>query len=135
MVQTTRLATVPFPLLLKDQVYDEAVKLAQSLEEKAARLGFEYVSIGPALPGMPESYAVIPQVLAQTGSVFAAGVLTKSGRSIDLNAIRACAQIIVRVASLSADGFGNLRFAALANVPPGSPLPRLSARSDVLPWR
>jgi uncharacterized protein (UPF0210 family) len=120
-VQTTRLVTVPFPLLLRDQNYGEAVKLAQGLEAQANRLGFDYVSIGPALPGMPESYPVIPDVLAQTTAVFAAGVLTQSRQGIDLNAVKACAQIISRVAQLSADGFGNLRFAALANVPPGSP--------------
>jgi len=35
--------------------------------------------------------------------------------------MRACADIIVRNATISPDGFGNLRFAALANVLPGTP--------------
>jgi hypothetical protein len=35
--------------------------------------------------------------------------------------VQACAQVIHRTAPLSPDGFTNLRFAALANVPPGSP--------------
>jgi len=120
-VQTTRLATVPFPLLLRDHGFGEAVALAQSLEAQANGLGFDYVSIGPAFPGIPESYPVIPEVLSQTKSVFAAGLMTYGDDHIDLNAIRACAQIISQVARQSADGFGNLRFAALAHVPPGSP--------------
>jgi uncharacterized protein (UPF0210 family) len=35
--------------------------------------------------------------------------------------VRAAAQVIHQAAAISADGFANLRFAALANVPPGSP--------------
>jgi hypothetical protein len=120
-VQTTRLATVPFPILLKRRDIHEAVLLAQGLEELAGDLGFEYVSIGPALPGSPESYAVIPEVLAQTQSVFAAGLMTGGNERIDLKAVRACAQVIHRVAGRSSDGFANLRFAALACVGPGSP--------------
>jgi hypothetical protein len=40
---------------------------------------------------------------------------------ISLPAIQACAEIITRCSSISPDGFANLRFAALANVKPGSP--------------
>jgi uncharacterized protein (UPF0210 family) len=106
---------------LKEGDFREAIELAQSLEAEAVRLGFEYVSIGPALPGVPDSFAIIPEVLAAAGSVFASGLLTMGKRSIDLAAVRACAAIISRAAQISEDGFGNLRFASLANVPPGSP--------------
>jgi uncharacterized protein (UPF0210 family) len=40
---------------------------------------------------------------------------------IYLPALRACAEVITRNATISPDGFGNLRFAALANVLPGGP--------------
>jgi uncharacterized protein (UPF0210 family) len=40
---------------------------------------------------------------------------------MDLAAVRACARIIVDCAPLDPNGFGNLRFAALANVPAGAP--------------
>jgi uncharacterized protein (UPF0210 family) len=41
--------------------------------------------------------------------------------SVSLAAIRQCAEVIQHSSGISADGFANLRFAALANVPPGSP--------------
>jgi hypothetical protein len=40
---------------------------------------------------------------------------------ISLEAVRACAQVIVECGPLTPDGFANLRFAALANVLPGAP--------------
>jgi uncharacterized protein (UPF0210 family) len=36
-------------------------------------------------------------------------------------AVRQCAEVIRNSSGISADGFANLRFAALANVPAGSP--------------
>jgi uncharacterized protein len=40
---------------------------------------------------------------------------------ISLPAVQACAEVITRCGSITPDGFANLRFAALANVKPGSP--------------
>ena len=40
---------------------------------------------------------------------------------IDLAAIRACAEIIVKCATIEPNGFANLQFAALANVKAGAP--------------
>jgi uncharacterized protein (UPF0210 family) len=47
--------------------------------------------------------------------------MTTAGGGVSLDAVRLCAEVIARAAPLSPDGFANLRFAALANVPPGSP--------------
>lgn len=126
-VQTTRLATIPFPHLLPSLDVQETIQLAQQLEEQSQALGFDYVSLGPALPEMPHSYTVIPDVLAATQNVFFSGMLTtpnpenRPGGGVSLPAVRACAQIIHQAAAISADGFTNLRFAALANVPAGAP--------------
>lgn len=121
VVQTTRLATPPFPQLLPTLNVAELLKLAQRLEGAAADLGFDYVSLGPALPELPESYRLIPNLLAETANVFLAGQLIDAGRGVSLEAVRLCAQVIHQAARLTADGFANLRFAALANVPPGAP--------------
>jgi hypothetical protein len=45
---------------------------------------------------------------------------TQDGR-LSLAGVRACARVIHRTAPITPDGFANLRFAALANVLPGSP--------------
>ena len=67
------------------------------------------------------SYAVLPEVFAETENTFAAGTLADRQTGISLPAVRACAQVIKQCAALEPDGFTNLYFAALANVPGGSP--------------
>jgi uncharacterized protein (UPF0210 family) len=120
-VQTTRLATPPFPLIMKGDMHLEAKQLAAELEGRLISAGFDYVSIGPALPDYPESYSVLPEVLANTQSIFVAGVISSTQGGIFPSAIKQCAKVIKQNAEISEDGFDNLRFAALANVPPGAP--------------
>jgi uncharacterized protein (UPF0210 family) len=120
-VQTSRLATVPFPRMLTSWNPEAAINLAGALEEAAAEQGFAYVSLGPALPDFPGSYAVIPDILAATSNVFLGGVMATPEMGVSLPAVRACAEVIHRAAALDPNGFGNLYFAALANVPAGAP--------------
>jgi uncharacterized protein (UPF0210 family) len=120
-VQTCRLATPPFTRLVKDLEVERVTEFAVALERAAAAHGFGYVSAGPALPDLPASYAVIPQVIAATREVFLSGMLTTPAGGISLPAVRMCAEVIERTAGIEPNGFANLRFAALANVPPGAP--------------
>jgi uncharacterized protein (UPF0210 family) len=120
-VQTARLATVPFSRLLPHLQLEGLLDLAQSLELSGRSAGYDYISLGPALPDQIASYDLIPQVLAETSQVFMSGMLTTPGGGVSLPAVRACAQIIQRAATITPDGFGNLYFAALGNVPPGAP--------------
>jgi hypothetical protein len=118
-VQTVRLATMPFMSYLPDA--DALPALAHRLEELAAEHGINYVSLGPAFPDSPAAYAAIPDALAATQNAFFAGSLTTSDGHISLPAVRLCAEVIHRAAGFTPNGFTNLRFAALANVPAGSP--------------
>jgi uncharacterized protein (UPF0210 family) len=123
-VQTARLATTPFPQIINLEPKSSAsaaVELAIALEEAASPFGFDYIAIGPALPEIPDSYTVIPEVLAATENVFASGVMSSLETGISLPAIKACAQIIHRLGPVDPLGFANLYFAALANVSPGAP--------------
>jgi len=120
-VQTARLATVPFAHLLPKASQGELARLAQELEAAAADLGYAYVSMGPALPEFPDSFSIVPDALAATQNVFFSGLMITTDGKVSLPAIRQCAQIIRKASTISADGFANLRFASLANVPPGSP--------------
>jgi uncharacterized protein (UPF0210 family) len=118
VVQSTRLATVPFPTLVPPAKTNQ---LAQSLIAAAHENGFDYVSLGPALPSVPDSYALIPGLLAAIPEIFVSAVMASAQDGISLPAIQACADIIQRTSVISPDGFANLRFAALANVSAGSP--------------
>jgi uncharacterized protein (UPF0210 family) len=133
-VQTTRVATPPFPLILGDKMAQEAVNFAEAFEERLISAGFNYASIGPALPEFPESYEILSEILANTRSVFVAGIISSCETGIDPRAIKLCASVIKRNSVISADGFDNLRFAALANVPSGSPfLPAAYQKIDEKP--
>lgn len=116
-VQSTRMATVPFPQLAPPP---EAVDLAVALEKSAMAEGFEYIAMGPAAPDRLDCYPVIADMLAATQSVFVTGIMADE-KGVSIPAVRACAAVIQRAAGLTPDGFGNLRFAALANVAPGAP--------------
>jgi uncharacterized protein (UPF0210 family) len=120
-VQSSRLATVAYPRLLPNCKAGELAELAQALELAAVENGFAYVSLGPALPSQLESYQIIIEALAATKNAFFSGLMTTDDRRVSLPAIRQCAQVIQRASAISPDGFSNLRFAALANVGPGSP--------------
>jgi uncharacterized protein (UPF0210 family) len=120
-VQSARMAIVPFPRLLTPLYEDALPRLAQKLEAAAAELGYAYVSLGPALPELPQSYGLIPEALAATQNAFFSGLMTTPYGKVSLKAIHQCGEVIQRASSISPDGFANLRFAALANVPAGSP--------------
>ena len=120
-VQTARLATLPFPLLHSGLAAAELVRLASELEAAAEELGYNYVSLGPALPGDLPGYALIPEALRATRISFFSGLMTTANGAVSLPAVRACSEVIQNASAISPDGFANLRFAALANVPPGSP--------------
>jgi uncharacterized protein len=120
-VQTARLATTPFPQYAAFKTAEGLMEQAQRLEADAINHGFDYVSMGPAVLDSPESYQAIPDALAATNSVFFSGMLSTREDGVLLPAVRACAEIIQRASGVTDDGFTNLRFAALANVSPGSP--------------
>jgi len=120
-VQTVRLATLPFPQLLGDENIGRLPELTSQLADIAQQLKIGYVALGPALPEMPRSYEVIPEAIFVSKNVFFGGVMADKRRGIDLAAVRACAEIIVKCSTLEPNGFANLQFAALANVRAGAP--------------
>jgi uncharacterized protein len=120
-VQTTRLALPPFPHLPEYQEGSGLADLGRQVETQGREYGFDYVSLGPALPDSPNSYEAVLQGLAATQNVFFSGVIAQHERGVSMMAVKACARVIRKAASLDEQGFTNLRFAALANVAPGGP--------------
>jgi hypothetical protein len=117
-VQSIRLATPPFHSFVPSEDYQEMVNRLEILTHSE---GFEYVSLGPAAPDKLDSYAAIQDMLARTGNTFLSGHLTTPEGEVSLSAVRACAEVVHAAAPLEKNGFANLRFAALANVPPWAP--------------
>jgi uncharacterized protein (UPF0210 family) len=99
----------------------ERPDLARRLEAGIFIQGIDYAAIGPVLPDEPDGFRILPKVLAATDTVFSSGLYADPTVGLSLTAARACARAIQEISTISEDGFGNLRFAALVNVPSGVP--------------
>ena len=120
-VQTSRLATNSFSEFLPLSEPLHSVKKVQDIEDMVLSEGYDYLSMGPAIPENPESYTLIPEIFRTTETVFLTGRMINQRNEISLAAVRACAKIITEISTYNPNGFQNLYFSALANVPAGTP--------------
>ena len=120
-VQTTRAALQPLgavPGLVPGQLPEYAL----AVQAQLALNNIDYAGLGPVQLGDAQSYwAALPAVLAATQRIFTAGEIATRAGGVSLGSIQHAAQVALRHARLTADGLGNLRFAALAGVAPGTP--------------
>lgn len=117
VVQTTRLAMHLFPALADSPwAADPAAQIAE-LEAAYLAAGFEFIALGPAGRTMRPHLA---DILRATQATFVTTALLDANGAIDGAAVHGAARVILQAAHI-AEGFGNLRFAALANVAPGTP--------------
>jgi uncharacterized protein (UPF0210 family) len=107
-VQTVRLA-----LSVQLPGGGELVDFAVEVEDACREGGVEYVSLGPLPLARLDA---VPDLIAATSMVFV-GAAVASDQGVDWRAVRAAARAIVGIARASDDGFGNLRFGALARCP------------------
>ncbi len=119
-VQSIRFASAPFPTYLGGLPSHQIIAYAIKLEELLTKQGFSYLSLGPALPASPTSFSLIPDLIEASGVTFCSGCMTQN-TGLSLTAVRACAEIIQKLTPLDPNGFANLYFAALGNVPSGAP--------------
>jgi uncharacterized protein (UPF0210 family) len=105
--------------------------IAQGAEEQAIEAGFDSVALGP-LAG--ERLAALPEALAATERLFAAAQIAGVGGTIYPDMIQAAAATIVAIGAATPGGLGNLRFAALAGVAPGSPFFPAAHHDGGAPW-
>jgi uncharacterized protein (UPF0210 family) len=114
-IQTARVAlAAPPPLPLSD-----LMRWARDLYARCQARGIDYVSLG-MLSDAARLEEIAP-LLSATENVFASAQIATRARELDLGAIRRVARVMRHLAETTPQGFGNLRFAALANVPPHSP--------------
>lgn len=120
-VQTIRLAAPPFPTLLEGDA-GKVVQFAQDLEAACFVNKIDVATLGPARPAdAPAFFHAIPDAIGATENIFASAIIADPLVGLSLPAARLAAEVIRRCSTVAPDGFGNLRFAALANVPAGSP--------------
>ena len=115
-VQTVRVATQPGEEYFSSQ--RQIVDLAKRLEALTHKHHIDDFNMGTTrnVKNMPLVY----ELIKNTRRGFCT-VLVSDERNINIDAARPAARIIKRLSVLDADGFTNLRFAAIFNTKPGSP--------------
>lgn len=121
-VQTVRLATPPWSQFVEHP--SEIVAVARWLDQAAPEMGIDYVSLGPVQSAQEQLdgwLTTTTEMLAATERVFCSAHIADAKTGVHVGTVLRVAEIIAANATLDPNGFGNLRFAALANVGPGSP--------------
>jgi uncharacterized protein len=122
-VQTLRIATPPLMEAADDRARETALTQLQALDELASGHGI-LLSIGPVLsadrpePHLPAWSAELARTTKNLS--FTVAVATPEGGTAR-HAATVAAQTMAAIARATPDGLGNFRFAAAANVPPGTP--------------
>jgi uncharacterized protein (UPF0210 family) len=120
--QSYRLASNPFGQYLPLPDVGTSLDMLSVIETNTIEAGFNYLSIGPASAEEPETISFIGEAIAATENVFASAHLDlRDGSGVSIKAVRRAAQLIKQLSRVEPNGFGNLYFAALANVPGNIP--------------
>jgi len=125
-VQTVRCATQPFPDILGWEHPGQAPSLAQATQTACSNVGIDYCSLGPVPAGRDGRHAegflaALPDMVCPTESIFATVEVASRHAGVDFANVAGAARAVRAIADGSQLGFGNLRFAALANCPPNVP--------------
>jgi uncharacterized protein len=115
-LQTARVATQS----LDNIAPRDLAQWARDIETACKANGVDYAALG-ALTGKNPLIVALPAAIGATENVFAAMHIASRKDGINLHSISAAARVIRALADSTSGGFGNLRFAALANVPAHSP--------------
>jgi len=119
-VQGMRLACQPLAAVT-GLTRENTVEYAQALARVAGILGFDYVSLGPVDAAHLDWIPLLIEALVNVETAFGSVIVAERGGTVSLEAIAAAVTVIRTLAERTPDGFGNVRFAALANCPAGIP--------------
>ena len=121
-VETLRIATQPFPEYTISLPRNEAMQFFKDLDGLAQQ-DQVILSIGPAYLSGEDGDAqadLLTEILQNTKSISGTVFVTKDD-NVNWPAVKAAARVIKKLADTTPRSEGNLRFAALASVPPYSP--------------
>lgn len=119
-VQTTRLATTPFP----DWWDPSHFPIIQTREfvQPWLEVGVDFICLGPVLLRHDAGWLnQLPDIIATDENVFVSAEIADKAGQVDVGRCSIVAEIIRRLSTMKRDGSVNLRFGALANCHPGIP--------------
>lgn len=122
-VQTTRIATTPFLAQANDRGRERTLRALQELDRLAVA-GNAIVSVGPVLT-VDRDDAELPawavELVRTTRSISFSVVIASPELGVHDAAAAVAARTMSALSTAVADGVGNFRFAAAANIPAGTP--------------
>jgi uncharacterized protein (UPF0210 family) len=118
-VQTTRIATNSWAEYSVGLNPAEIMREISSIEQLCLDLNLSFFSIGHVSD--PEQIALIPELIKQTSVIYCSSKIGDWENGLNFDQIRESAQVIKRIAEGTKNGYGNFRFCAWANCPPGIP--------------
>ena len=121
-VESIRISTQPFPEYTSAMSKEAALAFFTDLDKLAKQQNVS-ISIGPALmtdKDDPAQAQLLAEVLGKTSTLFGSVVVAGTD-GVHWNAVRAAADAMKYLEDHSANGLGNFRFAAIANVPAYTP--------------
>jgi len=115
-VQTVRVATQPWEEYFESK--NQIIELVKEFETLVHKYSLDYFNIGTTFD--PKLTPVIYDMIQNTSVMFCTTLVSDS-TTIHYALARQTAKVMKMLSTIQADGFANLRFAALFNTKPGSP--------------
>lgn len=116
VVQTTRTSTQSWEEYFQSK--NQILNLVKELEKFTKKYGLNYFNIGTTKK--PENIPLIHDILKTTSIGFCTSMICDD-KTINFEAAKQTAKLMIKLSKVDPDGFTNLRFAALFNTKPGSP--------------
>lgn len=124
-IQTLRISTRPILDDLAAWSSSAILAYTQDLQRILTDIGLEYCSLGTVSAARPdfalERLQLVADILIASSTLSATVTLADAKYGLRFAAAVPLAQLILRLAHETAEGFGNFRFAMLACVEPGGP--------------
>jgi uncharacterized protein (UPF0210 family) len=118
-VQTIRLTTQPWDRYLGHLSKKRLLDTVVTIEQVARENGIDFINLGTV--SAPEAIYCIPLFIKATSGVSLSASITSKKKNLLVASISAAAQAIKDIARTTEGGYGNFRFAAIANCPPHIP--------------
>ena len=118
-VQSIRVSTQPWPEYTSRFSRARILDVIGTIEELGKAYGVSFINIGTT--AVPEQIGLLPGMIARTVNISASATIGGVKTGIVYKAARAAADAMIEISRRTERGYGNFRFAAIANCPPDIP--------------
>lgn len=118
-VQTVRITTQPWTVYCNGLTRKKIISLIREIGKIGVENGVDFMSIGSVHNS--RYIGLIPEIICSTCRISTSVTIAERKQGINYDAIKKTARVIKKISKNTARGYGNFRFAAIANCPPNIP--------------